>query len=62
MRSEIAVEKLSLKGVIINAGYHVEDNQVILHSVALAKDNKDGVMEYFEIGSEEHKKILPELE
>lgn len=56
-RPEIAVEKLSLRGVVMVSGYEREDEQIHFTVNAVALDNKEGVMEYFPFGSEQWYKV-----
>lgn len=61
LRPELAAEKLTLKGVLIVENYTLSGREVGLNVLAVAKDDQDGVMEYFEMNSEEQKRLFPDL-
>lgn len=60
-RPDIAKEMLSLKGVQIIAGYQLEGDFLISAIKSVARPNQNGIMEYFPIGSEEQKRMFPDI-
>lgn len=61
LRPEIAFDKLSLKGIQIVTSYSRNDDDIQMVIKAVAKDNENGQIEYFKIGSEQQIIIFPEI-